>query len=204
MSRLTRIVLAAAASLAMAGALVGCSQPARNSDQPEITAPENPGASALVLPKGSIDQAVKALPDLAKRVMQESKIPGMAVAVVHDGKMVFARGFGVKKQGEPGAIDPYTVFQLASLSKSVGATVVATQVSQSVLSWDTPVVQELPELTLADPWVTAHATVGDFYAHRTGLPRAAGDLLEDIGYDRDYVLSHLKYEPLSPFRTSYA
>jgi CubicO group peptidase (beta-lactamase class C family) len=191
MSRRTQLIFAAVASFAMAGALVGCSQPAASSDQLQVTAPENPGTSALVMPKGSIDQAVKGLPDLAKRVMQESKVPGMAVAVVHDGKMVFARGFGVKKEGEPGAIDPYTVFQLASLSKSVGATVVATQVTQSVLSWDTPVVQELPDFTLADPWVTAHATVGDFYAHRTGLPRAAGDSLEDIGYDRDYVMSHL-------------
>lgn len=80
----------------------------------------------------------------------------------------------------------------------------AAQVWQGVIDWDTPVSAVMPEFELAAPWVTEHVTIGDFFAHRTGLPFAAGDSLEDIGYDRDYILDHLKYQPLAPLRTSYA
>ena len=75
--------------------------------------------------------------------------------------------------------------------------------SAGVVEWYTPVASCSPRFALADPWVTEHVTVGDLYSHRSGLPAAAGDDLEDVGYDRDYVLSHLVYEPLDPFREVY-
>ncbi|WP_399498558.1 serine hydrolase [Streptomyces sp. P17] len=62
----------------------------------------------------------------------------------------------------------------------------------------------MPDFRLKDPWVTSHVTVADLFSHRSGLPDHAGDLLEDLGYDRPYILSHLRYEPLAPFRASYA
>lgn len=62
----------------------------------------------------------------------------------------------------------------------------------------------MPGFSLKDPWVTAHVTYADLFSHRSGLPDHSGDLLEDLGYDRAYILDHLKYEPLSPFRASYA
>ena len=89
------------------------------------------------------------------------------------------------------------------MSKSLGATVVATQVAKEVVTWDTPVSELMPGFELADSYITDHATVGDFYSHRSGLPTAVGDDLEDIGYDREYVLSHLVHEPLVPFREVY-
>ena len=96
------------------------------------------------------------------------------------------------------------MFQLASLSKPLGATVVAHQVGVNAISWDTPIVDKLPWFALSDPAVTKMVTVGDMYSHRSGLPDHAGDLLEDLGYDRRYVLDHLRALPLDPFRISYA
>lgn len=132
----------------------------------------------------------------------------MAVAVVHGGRTVYAKGFGVKdvRAGDKldNRVDRDTVFQLASVSKSLSASVVARQVGAKAISWDTPLVSKLPGFALADPAVTSMVTVGDMFAHRSGLPDHAGDRLEDLGYDRAYVLSKLRELPLQPFRTSYA
>jgi CubicO group peptidase (beta-lactamase class C family) len=127
----------------------------------------------------------------------------MAVAVVHDGKIAYTKGFGVKDVRTGAKVDPDTVFQLASLSKPVGATVVAHEVSGNVVSWDTPVSAKLPWFELSDPYVTRTVTVADLYSHRSGLPDHAGDGLEDLGYDQRQVLERLKYLPLAPFRITY-
>ena len=95
------------------------------------------------------------------------------------------------------------MFQLASLSKPIGATVIAQEVGKGTVAWDTPLITHLPEFALADPYITQNVTIADMYSHRSGLPDHAGDLLEDLGYDRAYVLSKLKYEPLEPFRAIY-
>jgi CubicO group peptidase (beta-lactamase class C family) len=96
------------------------------------------------------------------------------------------------------------VFQLASLSKPLGSTVVAHQVGLGAISWDTPIVEKLPWFALKDPVTTEMVTIGDMYSHRSGLPDHAGDLLEDLGYDRRYILDHLRQLPLGAFRISYA
>lgn len=150
-----------------------------------------------------IASAIRKIDGLATSMQAESRIPGMAVAVVHDGEIVFAKGYGVREVGQPGAVDADTVFQLASLSKPIGATVIAQEVGEGTVAWDTPLVTHLPEFALADPYVTQNVTIADMYAHRSGLPDHAGDLLEDLGYDRTSILSKLKYEPLQPFRAIY-
>jgi len=185
----------------VAAALAGCT--AAPPYAPRIELGDAPPADAVELAEGGLDSAIESLPDLIERVLDETGVPGAAVAVVHDGETVFADGFGVKKVGEDDPVDAETVFQVASMSKPIGATVVATQVTDGVVGWDTPVAPLLPGFALADPWVTEHLTVGDLYAHRSGLPLAAGDDLEDIGYDRDYVIDHLQYQPLNSFRISY-
>lgn len=164
----------------------------------------SPSQDVLALPDGSIDAALEKLPAIVESALKRSGVPGIAVSVVHGDETVFAEGYGVRTKGEDAEVDADTVFQIASLSKPVGATVVATQVSQGVVDWTSPVVDSLPGFALADPWITEHATIGDFYSHRTGLPFAAGDSLEDIGYDRAYVMDHLALQPLAPFRASYA
>ncbi|AOW91910.1 serine hydrolase [Rhodococcus sp. WMMA185] len=165
----------------------------------------NPATVAGVdIPQGQIDDAVGRLDELARELMDSSGLPGMAVAVVHDGQTVYAKGFGVREVGTDQKVDADTVFQLASLSKPVGATVVARQVGAGIIDWDTPVSSALPDFSLADPWVTEHVTVGDLYSHRSGLPDHVGDKLEDLGYNRQQILDKLRLEPLSPFRISYA
>lgn len=159
---------------------------------------------ALPIPAGQIDAAVTRLDAVIEDIMRRSNVPGMAVAVVKDGHTVYAKGFGVRRAGAAQRVDADTVFQLASMSKPIGATVVAGLVSQGRVTWDTPVVTPLPWFALSDDWITKHVTIGDLYAHRSGLGDHAGDQLEELGYDRKQVLERLRYLPLKPFRISYA
>lgn len=189
--------------------LTGCGsaqQPAGAPPRPSDVPPNQ--VSALAIPAGRIDEAVAKVDGLVADLMRSSGIPGMAVAIVHGGKVLYAKGFGVKDvtrgQGRDNAVDTDTVFQLASVSKSVGATVVAHEVSDHVVWWDTPVVSTLPWFALGDPYVTGHVTVGDLYSHRSGLPDHAGDKLEDLGYGRRQICERLRLLPLRPFRNSYA
>jgi CubicO group peptidase (beta-lactamase class C family) len=151
-----------------------------------------------------VQAAIDGLDGLARRTLAEFKLPGLAVAVVHDGKTVFARGYGLRELGKPGAVDADTVFQIASLSKSLAASVVAQQVGAGTVTWDTPVARHLPWFTLSDPWVGSHVTVGDLFAHRSGLPDHAGDDLELLGFSRREVLERLAQLPLNAYRDSYA
>ena len=166
---------------------------------------QSPAQTAGVpVPEGQIDQAVAALDGLAEAVLRRTEIPGLAVAVVRDGATVYAKGSGLRKVGETARVDADTVFQLASVSKSIGATVVARQVGARLVGWDTPVRQHLPWFALADDWVSRSVTIGDLYAHRSGLPDHAGDDLEDLGYGRREVLERLRHLKLHPFRAHYA
>ncbi|MGH3553472.1 MAG: serine hydrolase [Mycobacterium sp.] len=192
---------ATAAITVMALTLAGCGSataPNQLSDAP----PDE--VSGLQIPGGRVGQAVAQLDGLAGQLMKSSGIPGMAVAVVHGGKTVYAKGFGVRDVRAAAKVDADTVFQLASVSKSIGATVVAHEVTANVVDWDAPVATKLPWFALSDPYVTAHVTLADLYSHRSGLPDHAGDELEDLGYDRRQVLERLRYLPLSPFRITYA
>ena len=189
--------------------LVGCGsgQPVSSPPSTLSEAPPNE-VSGLDIPPGRIDDAISKVDVLVNDLMKNTGIPGMAVAIVRGGKTLYAKGFGVKDaskgSGQDNKVDADTVFQLASMSKSVGATVVAHEVTDNVISWDASVVSKLPWFALSDPYVTGHVTVADLYSHRSGLPDHAGDKLEDLGYDRRQVLERLKHLPLAPFRISYA
>jgi CubicO group peptidase (beta-lactamase class C family) len=123
---------------------------------------------------------------------------------VRDGRTVYAAGFGVRRVGTTDAVNADTVFQIASLSKSLAATVVAHQVGLGTVSWETTVHKYLPWFALNDPWITTHVTIGDMFAHRSGLLDHAGDELEDLGYDRVQVLRRLRFAKLHSFRDEYA
>jgi CubicO group peptidase (beta-lactamase class C family) len=182
-------------------ALTGCTADAVY--VPGHVSGDTPAGDAVELADDGLDGALEELPSIVQRVLEESGVPGAAVAVVRDDEALFADGFGVKVIGGEDPIAKETVFQIASMSKPIGATVVATQVDAGVVAWNTPAAPLLPGFALADRWVTEHVTIGDLYAHRSGLPMAAGDDLEDIGYDRDQVLRRLRFEPLDPYRTTY-
>lgn len=163
----------------------------------------NPGSDAVgSVTQERVDAAVKGLPASIKKLMADTGVPGLAIAVVYQGKTVFAEGYGVRSLETKTSVDPNTVFQLASVSKSVGATVIAAEVGKGTVAWDTPLIKNLPDFALADPWVTQHVTIADMYTHRSGLPNHAGDELEDLGYDRAEVLNRLRLAPLAEFRAA--
>lgn len=197
--------LVAMSALLLSGCTVGAAAPSATPLSIDRPGYGNPPADALAeVTDEQVEAAIEAIPGHIDELMETSGVPGLAIAVVYDGETAYSDGFGVRNldTGEP--VDADTVFQIASMSKSVGATVVAHEVAEGVVSWDTPVVEHLPEFALADPWITEHVTIGDLYAHRSGLYKHAGDELEDLGYDRAAVLQRLRYTPLSPFRSTYA
>jgi CubicO group peptidase (beta-lactamase class C family) len=200
---------ATAAVVVVLLALMGCgpAQPVTSPPSSLTSAPPSE-VSGLEIPPGRIDDAISKVDGLVGDLMKASGIPGMAVAIVHGGKTVYTKGFGVrdasKGEGQDNKVGADTVFQLASVSKSVGATVVAHEVTDNVITWDTPVVSKLPWFALSDPYVTSHVTIADLYSHRSGLPDHAGDQLEDLGYDRRETIERLRLLPLEPFRISYA
>ncbi|MGW6568045.1 serine hydrolase [Streptomyces sp. NPDC054975] len=154
------------------------------------------------LDAADVERAVDRLDGVVRQAMERTGVPGVSVAVVHDDKVLRVQGYGVRKAGEAAKVDADTVFQLASVSKPIASTVVAQ--AAGVEGWDKPVAPNLPDFKLKEPWVSSHVTVADLFSHRSGLPDHSGDLLEDLGYDQEYILSHLRHEPLAPFRASYA
>ncbi|OUL73771.1 serine hydrolase [Paraburkholderia hospita] len=183
---------------AMCGAVAACggsSDSASGSNSANAEAP---------VPGAQIDAAIAQLDTLANNLMTSTGVPGMSVAVVRNLQTVYAKGFGTRLLGSGLAVDPDTVFQIASLSKPVGSMVVAHQIGIGTVSWDTPVRAHLPWFTLSDADVSAQVSIGDLYSHRSGLPDHAGDLLEDMGYDQTTILQRLRSLPLAPFRRSYA
>lgn len=192
---------------ALAGALIGAVIAGARAEQPAspIDASVPPSvATANVVPPAQVDHAIAALPGFARAIMDKTRIPGMAISVVRDGRPVYEAGFGIRRVGADAKVDADTVFQLASLSKSLAGTVVARQVGLGLVTWDMPIVKTMPSFALADDWVSRHVTVADMFSHRSGLPSHAGDELEDFGFNQADVLHRLRLLKLGPFRAQYA
>lgn len=151
-----------------------------------------------------ISRAVAALPKIVKKTMRKTGVPGIAVAVVHKDRVIYKKGFGVRSTRSGKKVNASTVFQVASVSKPIGASVVSAAITKKIAKWSTPVSKLSPGFQLEDPWVTSQVTVGDLYAHRSGLPGSSGNDLESFGFDRTTILERLRYEPLSPFRDTYS
>jgi CubicO group peptidase (beta-lactamase class C family) len=148
-----------------------------------------------------VNKAIQEVEKLAEKQIQENAVPGLAIAVVFQDKVAYARGFGVRDVNTKAPVDADTVFQLASMSKPIGSTVVAELVGEGKITWDS----KHPPFAMFDPWVTREITIRDMYAHRSGLPEHAGDLLEDLGFSRAEILHRLRYQhPESSFRSHYA
>src|SRR5467141_4762926 len=152
-----------------------------------------------------VENAIREVEKLAEKQIQENALPGLAIAIVFQDKAMYAKGFGVRDVNTKAPVDADTVFQLASVSKSVGSTVVAELVGEGKITWDSKLSALDPTFEMFDPWVTHQITVRDMYAHRSGLPDHAGDLLEDLGFTRAEILFRLRYQhPGSSFRSQYA
>jgi len=151
-----------------------------------------------------IEQALAALDDLVRETLQQTGVPGLSLAIVHGERIVALKGFGVRQAGKDEAVDDDTVFQLASLSKPIAATVVAALVGDAKVAWDDAIVRHDADFAMQDAWVTREITLRDMFCHRSGLPPHAGDTLEDIGYGRREVLHRLRHvQPATSFRTRY-
>jgi CubicO group peptidase (beta-lactamase class C family) len=130
--------------------------------------------------------------------------PGLAIGIVTGDKLVYAKGFGVRKKGgEP--VDTRTVFQIGSASKGFLATTMAIAVDRKKFSWSDRVVDLSPDWQLMDPWVTQEFRMFDILAQRSGLPPYANDMLSILGLDEAALIRSLRYvEPVSSFRSSFA
>ncbi|MGH7711355.1 MAG: serine hydrolase [Gemmatimonadaceae bacterium] len=130
-------------------------------------------------------------------------LPGVAVAVVHNDSIVFAKGYGVRELGKPEPITPNSVFAIGSTSKAFTAASIAMLVADGKVKWDDPVTKHLPDFQLFDPYVTRELTLRDILTHRSGLAR--GDRLwANSGFTRSEVLHRVRFlKPSWSFRSTY-
>ena len=139
--------------------------------------------------------------------MKTFDVPGMAVAIVKDGKILVAKGYGVRKLGDPTAVDEFTMFAIGSNTKAFTTAALATLVDEGKLSWDDPVYQRLPGFVMYDPYVSHEMTIRDLLTHRSGMGLGEGDLLfwPHTTYSREDVIYKLRFmKPQSSFRSHYA
>ncbi len=141
------------------------------------------------------------------RAMKEFEVPGLALAIVKDGQLELAKGYGVRKLGSPEKVDEFTLFGIASNTKAFTATAIGLLADRKKLSWDDPVQKHLPGFVLYDPYVSKEIMVRDLLCHRSGLGLGAGDLLfwPDTTRRRDEVVYLARFlRPASGFRSRYA
>jgi len=149
-------------------------------------------------------------PDLdayVARAMKTFDVPGISVAIVKDGKVVVAKGYGVRKLGEPAPVDENTLFGIGSNTKAFTTALLATLVDEGKIAWDDPVYSRLPGFEMYDPYVSHEMTIRDLLCHRSGMGLGEGDLLfwPHTTYTRDEIIHKLRYmKPASSFRSHYA
>ncbi len=162
-------------------------------------------AASVASPAQALDPAQ--LSAWVEQVRERFEVPGVAVAVVKDGRVVFEGGWGVRELGKPAPVDAHTQFAIASNTKAFTAAALAVLVDEGRLAWDDRVVEHLPWFRMSDPYVTANITIRDLLTHRSGLGLGAGDLLFWPGstYDTGEVVRRLAHVPLKTgFRERYA
>lgn len=131
---------------------------------------------------------------------KEWECPGLAIAVIKDGKVLATKGYGVRELGKPELVDENTVFDLASLSKSFTAAVIATLVDEGVMRWDDPVRRYLPQVEFSDPYRTASVTIRDLLSHRVGM-EPGNFMMRFTNYPTGEVLRRIRFlKEREPFR----
>src|SRR5256885_6984116 len=164
---------------------------------------------ALALSVTLTAQKPAAPPDLDQwvaRAMQAFSVPGIGLAIVKDDAVVVAKGYGVRKLGDPTPVDARTLFGIASNTKVLTATALGLLVEEGKIEWDAPVIRYLPAFAMWDPFVTRELTVRDLLVHRSGLGLGAGDLLcwPPPTYDRQEIAQRLRLiPPATSFRSAY-
>jgi CubicO group peptidase (beta-lactamase class C family) len=153
----------------------------------------------------TLEARLKEIDEYAAKAGRDWEVPGFAIAIVKDDRVVFAKGYGVRELGKPAAVDDKTLFAIASNTKAFTAAAVAILVDEGKVKWDDPVTKYLPEFQLYDPYVTRELTLRDLLSHRSGLATFGGDLLwYESGYDRKEILRRIRHlKPTSSFRSRF-
>ncbi len=134
-----------------------------------------------------------------------SQAVGMSIAIVKDGKRIYAKGFGVRSINDSQPVTPETLFQIGSMTKSFTSGLTALVVDRKLLKWEDPVIQWVPNFLMYDPWVTRSFQIEDLYAQRSGLVHHAGDTQCVLGVSANQMIANLHYyEPVTSFRASFA
>ncbi len=141
----------------------------------------------------------------ARKVARDWDVPGLAIAVVKDDQVVFAKGYGVRELGKTDVVDADTLFAIASNSKAFTAAALGILIDDGKLSWNDPVIKYLPQFQMPDPWITREMTVVDLLCHRSGMDTFSGDLLwYDTNYTADEIIRRIRFlSPVSSFRSRF-
>ena len=145
--------------------------------------------------------------ELVNRTLKTFNVPGIAVAIVKDGKIIHAKGYGVKSVLTNEKVDANTLFGIASNSKAFTSAALAMLVDEGKVKWDDKVIKYLPNFKMYDEYVTNEFTIRDLLTHRSGLGLGAGDLMiwpDGSDFTAQDIIQNLQYlKPVSAFRTQY-
>ncbi len=144
---------------------------------------------------------------LVERARKEFDVPGVAVAVVKDGKVVLEKGYGVRRAGQSEPVTPDTLFRIASNTKAFTSAALSILVDQGRIHWNDHVVNLLPGFQMYDSYVTREMTVTDLLVHRSGLGLGEGDLMffPPSNLTSQQILERLRFlKPATSFRSGYA
>ena len=145
--------------------------------------------------------------ELANKTLKTFNVPGIAVAVIKDGKVVHSKGYGVRslKTNEP--VNENTLFGIASNSKAFTTTALSILIDEGKLKWDDKVTQYLPYFKMYDPYVTKEFTIRDLVTHRSGLGLGSGDLMlwpDGTDFTPTELVSNLRYlKPTTSYRNNF-
>lgn len=148
---------------------------------------------------------LKKLDAYYSKALTDWDVPGMSIAIVKDGKVVFSKGYGVKESGKEDRTDPNTLYAIASNSKAFTSAAIAQLVDDGKLSWDDKVRKYLPDFALYDPWVSQETSVRDLLCHRVGLGTFSGDILwYRSTLTAEEIIQRVRYLPQAyGFRSGY-
>jgi CubicO group peptidase (beta-lactamase class C family) len=149
----------------------------------------------------------KEVDELTERTMKTFNVPGIAVAIVKDGKVVLAKGYGVTNIKTKQKVDANTLFGIASNSKAFTAVALAILVDEGKINWDDKVIKYLPDFKMYNDYVTHEFTIRDLLTHKSGLGLGAGDLMiwpDGHNFTPKDIVKNIQYlKPVSGFRTKY-
>lgn len=162
------------------------------------------GAQAQEPTQASIEAL---LPEFEKQVtagMKAFSVPGVAVGIVHDDRLIYAKGFGVRALGKPEAVTPETLFQIGSTTKAFLGVTLAQAVDAGRLGWNDPVIDHHPAFQLSDPWITRDFRILDLAAQRSGLTPYVNDGLTFLGFDKETMIRAMRAAPQTgAFRSDF-